>query len=95
MKILSYLYFQVLMEILCYILICILYRQIKLYILTINEKRGHGFRREHVRIYRRIWREEWEGGNDIIIILKIKNLHVLSQTCLEIYILCRREKLSS
>ncbi len=30
---------------------------------TINEKRGHEFEGTQGEIYRRIWREAWEGGN--------------------------------
>jgi hypothetical protein len=37
--------------------------------LTINEKRVHVFERKQEEIYGRVWKEEMEGGNDIIMIL--------------------------
>jgi hypothetical protein len=39
---------------------------------TIKEKRGHEFERKQEGIYGRIWREEREEINDVIIIPKLK-----------------------
>lgn len=32
-----------------------------------KEKRSHEFDREQVRIYERVWRDEREGANDVIL----------------------------
>lgn len=38
------------------------------YVSTTDEKRGQEFYREQERIYERVWREEQEGGNGVIIL---------------------------
>ena len=35
--------------------------------ITINERRSHRFEEERRRVYGRIWREEVEGRNNVII----------------------------
>lgn len=35
---------------------------------TTTEKEGHGFERKQGRVYRRVWSEEMEGGNHVIIL---------------------------
>lgn len=42
-----------------------------MYVTTINEIRGHEFEREQERVHSKVWREEREGGNNVIINLKI------------------------
>jgi hypothetical protein len=38
--------------------------------MTINEKRNHGFEEEWGGVCGKVWREEQEGRNDVIVILK-------------------------
>ena len=38
-----------------------------------NEKTSHGFEGQHEMIIRKVWREEREGRNDVIIISYIKD----------------------
>lgn len=46
------------------------YTHTYMYIIVISEKRGQEFEREQVGVYKRIWREEKEWINDVIIISK-------------------------
>lgn len=49
---------------------CVLYAYIFLYMLvtTINEKRGHEFKRKQEKIHRRVWKKQREGENNVIIL---------------------------
>lgn len=40
---------------------------------TTTEKEGHGFERKQGSVYRRVWREEMEGENHVIIFQKQEN----------------------
>lgn len=42
-----------------------------MYVMTINEKRGHEFGREQGGAYVRVWRKGREGRNDVIMTSKI------------------------
>lgn len=42
-----------------------------MYVTKINEIRGYEFEREPETVHSKVWREEREGGNDVIINLKI------------------------
>lgn len=39
-----------------------------MHLTTISEKRGHGCEREKGGVYVRIWKEEREGGKDVIVL---------------------------
>ena len=50
------------------------YLCIDVYACNHNRKRGRNFEREQGRIYGKVWREEREERNDVIIISKIKEM---------------------
>lgn len=45
--------------------------------ITATEKEGHEFERKQGRVYRRVWREEMEGENRVIILQSHKSKKII------------------
>ena len=54
-----------------------------IYVTTINGERDHEFERDQRGVHRRVWREEREEANDVIILSRTKNIIFLKKCSLQ------------
>lgn len=52
-----------------------IYTFMHIYVTKINEKGGHKLKRKHGGIYGKLWREEREGDNDVILFKKSQKIN--------------------